>query len=94
MANALALFGAIKDWVMACNWVLGLVIAVVAAAYLVRLLHRARKASAAPEPIDLPLWDEDRRVPLELTSSDPEEDTAPAVLSPAEWKRPDSANSR
>lgn len=73
-------------------WVLGLIIAVVAAAYLVRLVRRTGNASAQPEPIDLPLWDDDQRKPRELTSSDADEDTAPAVLSPPEWKQPKSAN--
>jgi len=75
-------------------WVLGLIVAVLVAAYLVRLVRRTRKASESPEPIDLPLWDADQRGPLELTPSDAEEDTAPAVLSAPEWKPPKSINGR
>ena len=65
-----------------------------AAIYLVRRMRRNLKAPTTPEPVDLPLWDADQREPLELTSSDADEDTAPAVLSPPEWKPPKSANGR
>jgi hypothetical protein len=47
-----------------------------------------------PERIDLPLWDDDQRKSLELTSSDADEDATSAVLSPPKWNPPKSASVR
>ena len=69
-------------------WVLGFMVAIVVVMYLVR---RSRKTS---EPIDLPLREHERPGPLELSSEDvePKDDTAPAVLSPPEWRPPKSTS--
>lgn len=79
---------------MSRYWVLGLVIAVVAAIYLARRFHAMTKS--LEDPVDIPLWEADRYQPTDLRSETryDREDTAPAVLSPPEWQPPKSAAGR
>ena len=69
-------------------WVLGLIVAVVVVIYLVR---RSRDAAAT---VDVPVWEADRRESREPdpVNADAQDDTAPAVLSPPEWKPPKSTS--
>lgn len=71
-------------------WMLGLIGAIVA---LVYLGWRRWKASEPLKKVDLPLWETEQYGHLELKSEDVEDDTAPAVLSPPDWKPPNSTSS-
>ena len=66
---------------------LALIIATLAVVYFARwLAGRGRR----PDPVDIPLEETERSRPeiMQLVSED---DTAPAVLSPPEWKPPKKA---
>jgi hypothetical protein len=69
-------------------WVLGLILAVAAAIYIARRIGAAKRAHE--DQVDIPLWEAERHQHVNLRSEPPEDrdDTAPAVLSPPEWKPP------
>jgi hypothetical protein len=69
-------------------WVLGLLLAVAAAIYLVRRFRTGRKAHE--DHVDIPLWEAEQfhHVDPRPESTQDRDDTAPAVLSPPEWKPP------
>ena len=65
-------------------WALGLVVAATAVVYLVRWLLTRRRA---PAPVDIALDEPVQRGPEVIRVAE-DDDTAPAVLSPPEWKLP------
>lgn len=71
-------------------WVLGLLLAVAAAIYLARRFRTGRKAHE--DRVDIPLWEAEQfhHVDRRPESTEDRDDTAPAVLSPPEWKPPRS----
>lgn len=75
---------------MTYMWMTGLVLAVIAAGWLLRRELRQSEALETPAMTDLPLWDAEeynqREFWPELAGQT--EDTAPAVLTPPEWKEP------
>lgn len=70
-------------------WVIGLIAVIVAAIFLVRRMWKAPESS---KQVDLPLWEEDQYGPVEIKPGELDDDTTPAVLSPPEWKAPESAS--
>lgn len=72
-------------------WVLGLVVAV--AAVVVAVLRVRSALRSLKEEVDIPLWEADRSKQSDFMPEPVEErdDTAPAVLSPPEWKAPRSS---
>jgi hypothetical protein len=80
------------EGIMFRYWVLGLIIAVVAAIFLARRVHAVTKS--LEHPVDIPLWgaEQDQRVDWKPETTGDREDTAPAVLSPPEWQPPKSAS--
>ena len=73
-------------------WVLGFIIAVVAAIYLARRIRAVTKS--LEDPVDIPLWEAGKYQHVDLNSetAGDRDDTAPAVLSPPEWQPPKSAS--
>jgi hypothetical protein len=80
------------EGVMTRYWVLGLVVAVVALIYLARLILSMRKS--AKDSVDIPLWEPESwpQSDLRQETTAEREDTAPAVLSPPEWRPPKSVS--
>jgi len=72
-------------------WVLGLIAAIVAALLLLR--HILSVSKSLENDVDIPLWDAQDRQHADIWSEPAVErdDTAPAVLSPPEWRTPRSA---
>jgi hypothetical protein len=71
-------------------WALGLFVAAAAVIYLVR---RLRDSAGRRAQVDIPLWEAPRirpEFPLDAAEA-LDDDTAPAVLSPPEWKPPRAA---
>ena len=68
-------------------WLLGLLIAAAAVIYLVRRLRERRET---PLSVDIPLEQPARSMP-EVVRLLEVDDTAPAILSPPEWKLPKKA---
>ena len=74
-------------------WALALIAAIAVAFFLVRRAWK-RSQSDDAKTVGIPLWDEEpRQSPHELRLDEPEDDTAPAVLSPPELKPPPQAAS-
>jgi hypothetical protein len=74
------------EGIMFRYWVLGLIIALVALIYLARRVHAVTKS--LEHPVDIALWgtEQDQRVDWRPETMGDREDTAPAVLSPPEWR--------
>lgn len=75
---------------MTYMWVTGLVLAVFAAGWLWRRALKQSQVMETPATTDLPLWDAQEYNQRELWPelAGQAEDTAPAVLTPPEWKEP------
>ncbi|HEY9024999.1 MAG TPA: hypothetical protein VIP05_11910 [Burkholderiaceae bacterium] len=74
-------------------WALALIAAIVVAFLVVRRAWKQLQSDDA-KTVDIPLWDEEpQQPPQELRLDEPEDDTAPAVLSPPELKPPRQAGS-
>ena len=73
-------------------WVLGLIVAVVAVIFAA--LRVRSVARSLEEEVDIPLWEADHYKQIDFWPELVEErdDTAPAVLSPPEWKTPTSVS--
>jgi hypothetical protein len=71
-------------------WVLGLIVAVVAVLFAVLRIRSVTKS--LEEEVDIPLWEADhyRQIDFWPELAEERDDTAPAVLSPPEWKAPKS----
>ena len=70
--------------------ILGLIVAVVAMLFAVLRIRSVTKS--LEEDVDIPLWEGDHFKQIDFWPEHVEErdDTAPAVLSPPEWKTPGS----
>jgi len=75
-------------------WVIGLVLAVGAVGWLVRRALRQTEVLETSTVTDIPLWDAEdhRQRDFWPEMAGPAEDTAPAVLTPPEWKEPKSVS--
>ncbi|MEP6875970.1 MAG: hypothetical protein ABI887_16550 [Burkholderiales bacterium] len=71
-------------------WVTGLVLAVFAVGWLLRRAFRQSEVLETPAMTDIPLWDAEEYHPREFWPelAGQTEDTAPAILTPPEWKEP------
>lgn len=74
---------------MTSVWVTGFVLAVLAVGWLLRRALRQSEALETPAMTDIPLWDAEEYKQREFWPelAGQTEDTAPAVLTPPEWRK-------